>query len=61
MPLPASGTYLDAPDRCRLLRDVKIRFGDIDSKPGIGSLVIGSMDAAGTSYMARVRNDRLYE
>lgn len=30
VPLPNYETYLDASDRARLLRNFKVRFGDID-------------------------------
>ncbi len=40
--LPDSGTFLDAADRARLVRDIKVRFGDLDGENQIGRLAISS-------------------
>ena len=42
--LPVTGTYLDAADRSRLLKDVRIRFGDVEEGGEIGRLAIGRAD-----------------
>ena len=42
--LPGTGTYLDAADRSRLLKDVRIRFGDVEEGGEIGRLAIGRLD-----------------
>lgn len=42
LPLPTNGTFLDASERARLLKDVNVRFGDIDGAANIGRLVIGT-------------------
>jgi hypothetical protein len=56
--LPHSGTYLDASDRARLLRNHQIRFGDVEGAADVGALVMGSFNGA---IIARVRKGRLYE
>jgi hypothetical protein len=58
MALPNTGTYLDASDRARLLRNHQIRFGDVEGAADVGTLVMGSLDGAS---IARVRKGRLYE
>jgi hypothetical protein len=42
--LPATGTYLDAADRSRYLKDLRIRFGDAEEGNETGRLVIGRLD-----------------
>ncbi|KAF2822707.1 hypothetical protein CC86DRAFT_243349, partial [Ophiobolus disseminans] len=42
VPLSSSGTYLDAADRYKLLKDVRLRLGDAERKADVGNLVIGS-------------------
>jgi hypothetical protein len=59
--LPDTGTYLDASDRARLLRDYKVRFGDAKGEASVGSLAIGSFGNAERLGVARVRKGRLYE
>ncbi|KAL5120895.1 hypothetical protein ACEQ8H_001082 [Pleosporales sp. CAS-2024a] len=63
MDLPLTGTYLDASDRARLLRDHKVRFGEAEGPAaGVGSLVMGSVGgAADGACITRVRKGRLYE
>ena len=39
--LPATGTYLDAADRSRYLKDLRIRFGDVEEGDETGRLAIG--------------------
>jgi hypothetical protein len=40
---PATGTYLGAADRLRYLKDVRIRFGDVDEGNGTGTLAIARL------------------
>ncbi|KAI4703498.1 hypothetical protein J4E89_010074 [Alternaria sp. Ai002NY15] len=54
--LPATGTYLDAADRSRLLKDVRIRFGDVEEGGEIGRLAIGRADGD----VAPLRKERKY-
>jgi hypothetical protein len=61
MDLPQTGTYLDASDRARLLRDHKVRFGEAEGPAGVGSLVMGSVGGADGPGITRVRKGRLYE
>ena len=42
--LPATGTYLDASDRSRYLRDLRVRFGDVGGEGGLGRLAIGRVN-----------------
>ena len=39
--LPATGTYLDAAERSRYLKDLRIRFGDVEDGDETGRLAIG--------------------
>jgi hypothetical protein len=62
MTLPSTGTYLDASDRARLLRNHKVRFGDVDRGTEVGSLAIGSIEGREKENgVARVEKRRLYE
>jgi hypothetical protein len=40
IPLPADGTFMDASDRSRLLKDLKVRFGDVNGRADAGRLAI---------------------
>ncbi|KAF2818357.1 hypothetical protein CC86DRAFT_309338, partial [Ophiobolus disseminans] len=55
--VPGSGTFLDASERARLLRDCRVRFGDAEDGDGVGKLVIGTLDGAD---IVRVRKRRMY-
>jgi hypothetical protein len=61
IPLPGGGTHMGASVRARLLKTVKIRFGDIEDNPKVGHLVIGSLKDADGQNITRVRDKRLYE
>ena len=54
--VPGTGTYLDAADRSRLLKDVRIRFGDVEEGGEIGRLAIGRADGD----VAPLRKGRKY-
>jgi hypothetical protein len=56
-----TGNYLDALDRARLLRDYKVRIGEVEGAAGGGSLVMGSVGSVDGPEIARVRKWRLYE
>lgn len=56
--LPDTGTALDAAERAKLLRDVRVRFGDVEGDKEVGFLAIASYD--GDSEVANPREDRLY-
>lgn len=65
-PLPENGTYLEASDRARLLKGLKVRFGDVRSEDGkdgsdVGSLAIGSFDNVECSDIVRIRKGLWYE
>lgn len=49
-----------ASDRARLLKNVKVRFGDVDPSGGVGTLAIGSLGPPGASSIARVHKKRKY-
>jgi hypothetical protein len=59
--LPQTGTYLDASDRARLLREHTVRFSRAEGSAGVSSLVIGSVGGADGPAITRVRKGRLYE
>ncbi|KIW29290.1 uncharacterized protein PV07_05115 [Cladophialophora immunda] len=61
MALPTNGTFMAASDRAKLLKNLKVRLGDVEGAADIGSLAIGSLGVAGVSKVANVRKDRLYE
>jgi hypothetical protein len=61
MALPQNGTFLDASDRARLLRDHRVRFGDAEGAAEVGTLVMGSIGAVECESIARVRKGKLYE
>jgi hypothetical protein len=61
IPLPEGGTHLDASDRARLLKNVEVRFGDIEKSSSVGHLAIVSLDGTCGQDMKRVRKERLYE
>ena len=42
--LPATGTHLDAADRSRYLKDLRIRYGDVGGEREEGRLAIGRVD-----------------
>ncbi|KAI4941932.1 hypothetical protein J4E91_010482 [Alternaria rosae] len=54
--LPATGTHLDAADRSRFMRHVRIRFGDVEGENAIGRLGIGRLDGD----IAPLRKGRQY-
>jgi hypothetical protein len=60
-PLPTSGTYLDGADRAKLVKGMRVRFGDAEAPSGIGRLVIGLVDEASGDTPTRVKKGRLYE
>jgi hypothetical protein len=61
MQILQTGSYLDASDRARLLRDHKVRFSEVEGARGGGSLVMGSVGSVDGPEIARVRKGRLYE
>jgi hypothetical protein len=58
--VPAGGTFLDPGDRAKLLKDVKVCFGDVDSDADVGSLAIGSCGVDKFKIVG-VQRGRLYE
>ena len=59
--LPSHGTFLDASDRAKLLKDMKIRFGDVEPDSHAGKLAIGCLDPPSMQPVAKVRKGRSYE
>jgi len=60
VPIPADGSFLPASDRFRLLKDLRLRFADAESKSDVGHLVIAAQGVEKAEY-SRVRKGRLYE
>jgi hypothetical protein len=60
VPIPASGSYLPAADRFRLLKDLRLRFADAEGKSDVGNLVIAAQGVENAEY-SRIRKGRLYE
>jgi len=58
--LPTSGSFLDAMERARLMKDQKVRFGDVSAASGVGRLAIGTIDDTGACNVEPVRRKRLY-
>lgn len=61
VPLPPSGTFLDASDRSRALRDVRIRLGDVNSGSEVGALALVASSVPGALDGMAMRKGRLYE
>lgn len=61
IPLPTNGTFMLASDRARYLKDLKVRFGDVEPDSDVGSLAIASLDSEEVSRVAGVRKGRLYQ
>jgi hypothetical protein len=60
VPIPASGSYLPAAYRFRLLKDLRLRLADADGKSDVGNLVIAAQGVEKAKY-SRVRKGRVYE
>ncbi|KAI5924001.1 hypothetical protein F4810DRAFT_157844 [Camillea tinctor] len=63
LPGGGSGTFLGAADRARLLKRMRVRFGDVDSAGDVGRLAVGSLDrgVGEKENVDYVRKTRLYE
>ncbi|CAN9282426.1 unnamed protein product [Alternaria alternata] len=59
--LPPTGSFLEASDRARILKDVKIRFGDAKSTSEVGRLAVGSAGDSEGWTIERVKRHRLCE
>jgi hypothetical protein len=59
--LPPTGSFLEASDRARILKDVKIRFGDAKSTSEVGRLAVGSVGDPEGWTIKRVKRHRLCE
>jgi hypothetical protein len=59
--LPPTGSFLEASDRVRILKDVKIRFGDTKSTSEVGRLAVGSVRDPEGWTIERVSRHRLCE
>jgi hypothetical protein len=58
--LSSTGTSVEADDRARWLKDLRVQFGDVESQANIGSLAIGR-PVRGERDIERVQEGRLYE
>ncbi|KAF7188353.1 hypothetical protein HII31_10015 [Pseudocercospora fuligena] len=61
IPLASSGSFMVASERARLLKNLRVRFGDVESSADVGKLVIGGLGMVGTKAPKYLRKDRLYE
>ena len=59
--LPSTGSFLEASERARILKDVKIRFGDTKSASEVGRLAVGSVGDSEGWTIGRVKRHRLCE
>ena len=57
----ANGTFMGASERAKLLKNLKVQFGDVNAGAETGRLAFGSVDPPGPYRMASIRNTRLYE
>jgi hypothetical protein len=60
VPLPRSGTFMDAGQRSRRLRGVRVRLGDVEPGAEVGRLVVVGVEGGGSGGGMRVRRKRLY-
>ena len=61
IPLPDGGTFLEASDRARLFRGIKVRYGDVEGEANVGHLVNGVPSGTDGRAIGRIRKGRLYE
>lgn len=59
VPIPSTGSFLEAAERFRLLKDLRLRLGDGEGKGEAGSLVIGAL--GGGREIGRLGRGRVYE
>jgi hypothetical protein len=59
--LPSPASFLEASERARFLKDVKIRFGDAKSTSEVGRLTVGSVGDSEGWTIKRVKRHRLCE
>lgn len=57
---PSNGFFLSSAERARLLKDVRVRFGDVAMGDQIGHLAVGSY-GDNERQIARARKGRLYD
>lgn len=57
--VPAGGSALDSARRSRLLKDLKVKLGDVCPEKGTGHLAVASID--GERAVDDVRRDRIYD
>lgn len=58
--LPENGTFMASSDRARLLKNTKVRFGDVEGDSDVGRLAIGSLDAHDALRVEAIRKSRHY-
>lgn len=61
VPLPSSGTHLNAALRFKLLKDLKLGFGDVNAGEETGTLVVGSYGEEAGEIETICKGVRLYE
>ena len=57
--LPSNGSNLDTSQRSRLLKNKRVRFGDVTPYNDVGHLAVGSIDDGG--IVAQANKNRLYD
>lgn len=57
--LPSTGSTLDSAERARLIKHMKVRFGDVRPEDDVGYIAVGSFGAG--NHVARARKGRLYD
>jgi hypothetical protein len=58
--LSATGTSIEAADRTRLLRNLRVQFGDVEKHSDVGVLAVGT-PVPGTRDIGKVQKGRFYE
>ena len=56
--LQPRGSYLDGSERARLVRNVRVKLGDVAQDEEVGHIAIGTV---GEKPIARLQSSRLYD
>jgi hypothetical protein len=58
--LPSKGTFMGATERARLVKDYRVRFGDVSADGDVGRLAIATLSSSGVPSVEPVQRKRLY-
>jgi hypothetical protein len=58
--IPVSGSSMGATERAQLMKDEKVRFGDVSADADVGRLAIGTLGLLGMPNVEPVRRKRFY-